>query len=259
MCLIIASPEGKSPDLDIVGLAILDNPHGWGVVSAYNGRLTTAKGFGLPSLLRVIKRLRGPYLIHFRYATHGAVGIVNCHPFKVNPDCYMVHNGILSIPLVDSRYSDSWHFARMYARPYIATHGYSNLIPDTEHFIRGGNKVVYIRRSGDILIANELAGTWKDELWYSNEYSFPWVPDPAWDMPLWGSRSACGVPIDATGYVDTPETGLANLEAITCDSDTECEYCSVPARTLYLEPDTQWYVCVDCAGVLIGELEDICE
>lgn len=217
MCLIIASPKGIAPDMAVVRNAILDNPHGWGTVSARNGKLTAKRGFGLDSLTRAIKRLNGPYLIHFRYATHGAVGIANCHPFKVNRDCYMVHNGILHIPLVDLRYSDSWHFARNYVRPYIGTHGYSTLVADAEHFIGRGNKLAFLRRNGEMLIANEAAGTWDGGLWYSNDYS------------------------------------VSQLESIVSDYEADCEYCSMAASTLYLHPDTNWYVCGDCAATLLQE------
>ncbi len=247
MCLIIASPNGKAPDMGIVSDAIIGNPHGWGAVSAAGGKLRADKGFGLPSLERAIRRMDGPYLIHFRYATHGAVGYANCHPFKVNRDCYMVHNGILKIPLRDSRYSDSWHFAADYARPYIATHGYGKLTADTEHFIGRGNKVAFIRGSGEILIANEFAGTWRDELWYSNDYSFPldlgtdWWNSPVGD-PLWPADDPTAPYPDA-------------LDSITFDSPEECEECYTPAMTLYLHPTTNTYVCTECVAVL-AEMEE---
>ncbi len=256
MCLIIASPEGTAPDLDIVGLAILDNPHGWGLVSASAGKLTADKGFGLESLLRAIKRLQGPYLIHFRYATHGAVGLANCHPFKVNSDCYMVHNGILKVPIVDQRYSDSWHFARHFARPYLQTHGYANLVADAEHFIGRGNKLAFLHSNGVILIANEAAGTWRGGLWYSNDYSFPREAD-AIDWSYWKDWKPSETALDASREAweddDMPPVSLNDLESIVCERDEECEYCSLPARTLYFHPDTTWYVCGDCASTLLME------
>lgn len=256
MCLIIASPKGIAPDMAVVRNAILDNPHGWGVVAACNGKLTAKRGFGLDSLTRAIKRLNGPYLIHFRYATHGAVGIANCHPFKVNRDCYMVHNGVLHIPLVDSRYSDSWHFARNYARPYIGTHGYSTLVADAEHFIGRGNKLAFLRRNGELLIANEAAGTWDGGLWYSNDYSFPQVDDDAIDWKYWKHWERAGLPLDASvelgGASGLPVT-VGQLESIVSDYEADCEYCAEPAGTLYFHPDTGWYVCRDCAATLLQE------
>ncbi len=254
MCLIIASPEGLRPDMDIVANAVLDNPHGWGVVSAHQGKLTVTRGFRLPGLYRAIRKLKGPYLIHFRLATHGAVNIGNCHPFKVNPDCYMVHNGILRIPLIDTRYSDSWHFAANYVRPYLVTHGYSNLIQDAEQFIGRYNKLAFIQRNGEVLIANELAGTWKGGLWYSNDHSFPWDLKESWVPSWYTSRS----PVETLEPLSDGEDFPMHLEGIVCDLETPCEYCETPVETLYYEPETRWYVCGDCARILTEDLiEDL--
>lgn len=238
MCLIIASQSALPPDMDIVRAAIMDNPHGWGTVYANKHGLRVEHGFGLDGLTRAIKRLGGPYLIHFRYATHGAVGIANCHPFRVNADCYMVHNGVLRIPIIDQRYSDSWHFARNYVRPYVATRGYSALVADTEHFIGAWNKVAYIQRDGEISIANEAAGTWRGGLWYSNDYSFP-------VFEKWGSLAGSRDAISADN-ADKPEF-------IVLDSESECDYCGDLTRELCFDADTKWYLCRDCAATFACE------
>jgi hypothetical protein len=44
MCLIIASPTGAKPDIELLWNAITDNPDGWGVVAIDNGKLTAWRG-----------------------------------------------------------------------------------------------------------------------------------------------------------------------------------------------------------------------
>src|SRR5271157_5457445 len=114
MCLLITSDTGKLPDSDLVLSAWNQNPDGFGLVYADNGQLTVHKGLELSQLQSVLPdALDHPYMLHFRWATHGTVNTDNCHPFRViRKQLYMAHNGILPIKIVNPQMSDTWHLAK---------------------------------------------------------------------------------------------------------------------------------------------------
>jgi hypothetical protein len=251
MCLIIASPTGAKPDTELLWNAITDNPDGWGIVAIDEGKLTAWRGFGMPDLAERLDAVTGAYCLHFRFATHGAVGLQNCHPFRINKGLYMMHNGILRIPLADQTRSDTWNFARHYVKPYLHTHGMNNLIADAEHFIGRGNKLAFMTREGDILIANESAGTWEDGMWFSNTYSFP--APKAYGSLDWldklraNSWASCSA---AKAEPDQPQ-----LDSITLDlgDESPCDVCDLPVNRLYHDPETNMYICADCAAMDLAD------
>lgn len=243
MCLIIASRTGNKPDADTLWNAYTGNSDGWGIVTVDGGKLKAWRGFGYADLGSRLDSITGPYCLHFRYATHGAVNIGNCHPFKVNKSLYMMHNGIIRIPLADKARSDSWNFARHYVRPYVQTHGMDNLITDAEQFIGQGNKLTFMTGDGEILIANESAGVWRGGMWFSNSYSFDepaWVTASAWDWRTW--REASSEP---------------QLDSIALDVDSPCDMCELDTDRLYYEPDTAMYICAECAAMVDSEVKEL--
>lgn len=84
-----------------------DNPHGAGVAWADDGQLFFSKGLGAKEIFELQEAgwLTFPYLLHFRWATHGARTMAMTHPFPLGPrallgeldghaDKLMIHNGV---------------------------------------------------------------------------------------------------------------------------------------------------------------------
>ena len=86
-----------------------DNPHGGGVACAREGSIFFMKGLTAKAIhaLQESGQLSYPYLLHFRWATHGAKTPELAHPFPTGPralfgetvgfcDQVMMHNGVWS-------------------------------------------------------------------------------------------------------------------------------------------------------------------
>ena len=114
-----------------------------------------------------------PFLIHFRITSKGATNIDNCHPFKVNDDMAIIHNGTISNIDIDKldRRSDT----KIFAEEYLANIGETLLdniyVFELAQGFIGYSKVCILHRERGVFILNEHLGHWNDEddCWYSNE------------------------------------------------------------------------------------------
>jgi len=174
MCLIIASKNGALTDFNLVERGFRNNPHSWGVMRSNGSRVIAARGFHWESFLRTYDRLGGdPYVIHFRYATHGAVDIPNCHPFKVAPRLYVAHNGIIHIPRVRQEFSDTWHYVERLKEAGVTARNLGDYVPAITKEIGDGNKLAFLDAGGAITLVNPQAGLQYGDVWLSNDWSLP--------------------------------------------------------------------------------------
>lgn len=181
MCLIVHCPKDIELPESLALRSFNNNPHGWGVMYAKNGKVLTARGLGVADYLDTLDRLKDEdFVVHTRVATHGDINIANTHPFKVTKNVYMMHNGIISnYKVINPRMSDSWHFAKWLA-PIVN----GGEILDDKDFIDvigrrigKGNKIVLLRGDGKVFIVNEDQGVEYKNMWLSNDYSI-WAPPP---------------------------------------------------------------------------------
>lgn len=100
MCIIITADSNiKISDKHIM-TAYEFNPDGFGIGASINGKLFTFKSIDMNSkdiikLYNSIRKLAtGTIVLHFRIATKGKVTDNLCHPFYVNKDLIMFHNGV---------------------------------------------------------------------------------------------------------------------------------------------------------------------
>ena len=253
MCLIIASPNGKRPDADLLASAATDNPDGWGLVwySARHRRLKARKGLHTREAARALQAIPGgaPFLLHYRWTTHGGNSIENVHPFRLGKFGYLAHNGILSVPTPDDRYSDTWHFVNHMVKPFLKQHRPSDadLVAMTEKFIGSGNKVAIIKKNGSILIANAKSGEWIDGIWYSNLNSHYSDCDSSWGW--WSKRTYTPTrytPARWRTWEQTNETALDDDVYLDFAEEQQCDACGLLTFRLFYDSESRLYTCGRC-------------
>ena len=237
MCLIIASNAGVFPAADLIDRAAKNNPDGWGLVSlAPRGRFNVRKGLKSDGLDAAIAAAKGqPYVLHFRWATHGSVCLDNTHPFKVGK-AWMAHNGVLSIDKPTKDRSDTWHFAQWlrdhkFDPSWLGDEKWTETI---ENYPGTGNKLAFLDHRNGMTLLNERLGKWHGEYWLSNEYSAH--PERDWKKSVYSGL------FRTSRYSTTADDGS---EATKWDW-SRCDYCGEWVRgkdqIKYFE-DT---LCPDC-------------
>ena len=115
-----------------------------------------------------------PIAVHFRTGTSGDMNVSNCHPFVVNEDMMLMHNGVMSnmdAKIGDKNYglSDTRVFIEKVGKylPDITTSGVLQEMLD--EYIGWGNKLIVMNNEGEYYIANEMSGDWEGDVWYSNK------------------------------------------------------------------------------------------
>ena len=179
MCLAIAQQPGAKLTDEVLNNAAQNNPDGFGYAFCdENGKVRIRKHTEFAELVASYHEdweLYGQssgFIVHFRWATHGQVCVKNTHPFKLANGGAMIHNGVLTIPGLPKDYSDSLYFANNFISKlpenwYRTPHWRTVM----EKFIGAGNKVGCLYPD-EIVILNEKAGEWKDNVWYSNTSGF---------------------------------------------------------------------------------------
>lgn len=242
MCLIVASQTGVMLTPKELKNAHLNNPDAWGIVYHDGKRLQVTRGFNLDSMYRAVEKAKGhPYVLHFRWATHGDKSLRNAHPFRLTKDLYMAHNGVLNIATPDPALSDTGHLAKHISGILEKNPEWYNsdgFIPTIETWIGTSNKLAFLDSHGEILIANEQAGRWIDGIWLSNLHS---LDDPLEEWETWDSRWLKWTPgkkLDSAVFDATSDTDDYIGE------DYVCDYCGNPASTAF-DSDGN-VVCAEC-------------
>jgi hypothetical protein len=160
-----------------------------GFAYAHKGKLINRKGFFV--FEQFVEALRAapeeaPAIIHFRMASHGAINVENCHPFWVNNDYAMIHNGC--IPGFGTQFlSDTNCFVKDILRPLFNQIGNKITLndPRQNYHLRyliasavGMSKIIFLRSDGQHMIVGEGKGSLIGGSWYSNEHSIRPIPPP---------------------------------------------------------------------------------
>lgn len=171
MCLIMQVPAGKvidQPLESILRTAGKGNPDGYGFMYFDKKPIVEkglATGVGINKFLQINPKFERA--IHFRWGTHGATTLANCHPFPMHT-WYMMHNGVFPEFAQDKTVSDSKMFAK---------HLGANLIRwksvKLEEFLK-----TYCGWNNRLLLMSDVGkmtriGVWHMEegVWLSNTYS----------------------------------------------------------------------------------------
>lgn len=100
MCIIIVANKNKKIPNEHIKLASELNCDGFGMSASVNNKLFVYKSISISSddIIKLYNSIRqvatGDIVLHFRIATHGNVTDSLCHPFYVNKDLVMFHNGV---------------------------------------------------------------------------------------------------------------------------------------------------------------------
>lgn len=177
MCIAIAKPSGAYVTNKHLKTAWNNNPDGAGFAFiTKKGSVRIKKGYmTFKAFQKDYYRLVGKdttAIIHFRIATSGGVNKRNTHPWFINQNCALIHNGVMShVPLIDEELSDTGNFVRYFMKNinkrFLAS---PMFIPLTEKQIGYGNKLVILHSEFEkgIIIVNENSGVWHDGCWFSN-------------------------------------------------------------------------------------------
>nr|DAH13537.1 MAG TPA: YafJ [Caudoviricetes sp.] len=101
MCIIIVANKNKKIPNEYIKLASELNRAGFGISASVNNRLFVYKSISTNSddIIKLYNSIRqiatGDIVLHFRLATHGGISDKLCHPFHVNKDLVMFHNGVM--------------------------------------------------------------------------------------------------------------------------------------------------------------------
>lgn len=160
MCILIVKPCGAQfPELAAIQNSVDNNPDGFAL--AYNDgyKLKTYKTMSAARFLATYRRLAASLnakdtamIIHARIATHGTIGIKNCHCWKALEgrlnEMAFAHNGILSIANRNDM-TDSETFLRDYFEPSYIKGGWATASEIIRRKI-GSSKFAFIDRLGTI-------------------------------------------------------------------------------------------------------------
>lgn len=172
-------PKGVVLTKSVLKTCFNHNPHGAGFAYPTKKGMVIEKGFFhfrlFWSRFRTVQSDKLPMLIHFRVATSGEIDKKNCHPWKIDDNHALIHNGVVQDKLgFDVKgCSDTGLFVKHILRP---TFKRGNRVWKTpaykwcvENSIGSKNKMVIMDKDGDFTILNEKEGKWENGVWFSNE------------------------------------------------------------------------------------------
>jgi predicted glutamine amidotransferase len=177
MCLLIATIGNARPSKKALRRAAVNNPDGFGFAVITGDKIHTYRSMDINDTIKQYFAVRdehptSPSIFHLRITTHGETNIDNCHPFRVNDNVVMGHNGMLPIKEEDGK-SDT----RIFAEEWLPEFDLEDLL-DTEEGVQelekfiGFSKLAFLNTSSllkrSLYIINEDLGHWDSGVWYSN-------------------------------------------------------------------------------------------
>ena len=177
MCIIIYKKENAIlPSYEILKKCFANNNDGAGFCYVNeNNNIKMEKGFF--NFKKFYERLlevqnNKHLLIHMRISTGGMNDKRNCHPYRINNNLFLAHNGVLPELLSKANlvFSDTYIYSEILKIFKIKISDFKS-----EYFkylfekaIGNNNKLVFFSKQKAIIL-NEKLGEWKDGVWFSNE------------------------------------------------------------------------------------------
>jgi hypothetical protein len=281
MCIIARIPAGTQLPEENLENMWQANPHGGGIGYIDGDKVAVKKAMELKEFKQLYKEVSAKHgdrdmLVHMRIATHGSVCLDNTHPFEVNKNTVMAHNGMMPDffePPKKSDMSDTRFFIEtMMKRIDITSLDDVYFTRMLEQLINSDgypNKLVFIssdkRLKFDSYIIGEKLGEYdKNGIWYSNKsYQAKrlWkTPARSWSTPhndytIVNSSDQCEIPgihVDDEedmigtehGHDEWSELGLTTIEQV------EKYAFAVPTG------NGESFECVECGSLVYGDYRE---
>lgn len=171
MCIAIVRKAGAVIEDDVLRGCDRANKDGGGYAFVREGKVVIRKGFmafnDFIASYRadVLENDQSNFLIHFRISTGGDSSAENTHPFG-NERTAMIHNGYFFWP-GSSGPSDTSILASAIDE-YLEKDRVVPNLKEITSWIGSGNKLAFLFDDNTYAIANEEAGSWVDNVWFSN-------------------------------------------------------------------------------------------
>jgi hypothetical protein len=183
MCLLITGPSHKLRNTLLntpymLGDIYKSNPDGVGIMYTNKSglKITKALPLSIADARKFVETLPmddRELAMHWRWKTHGDIDMINCHPYHVNANSAMMHNGILHTGnAADRSKSDTWHFIEDYLKTLdddmLHNAQFAGMVAE---FI-GDNRFALMSADGRLTVINKDQGVEHDGMWFSNEYAW---------------------------------------------------------------------------------------
>lgn len=175
MCIAIVNKHSLLTE-DIFKNSFDNNPDGAGMAFINKGKISVIKEMKsylnlYNKYVKVRQNNELPILIHFRIGTSGIKDKRNVHPFMINKDMCLIHNGMIDYQIINKDYSDTWHFTQLLKslkspERLLNTSSIENAMFEA---FTTGSKVAFLHSSGQFSILNEESGMWVGDTWFSND------------------------------------------------------------------------------------------
>lgn len=184
MCIIIFKEADKSVKKEWLDNSAKSNPDGFGMsyIDDETGLLKIYKSMSYKKFYKTFRKaeINNPdssFVLHFRKNTVGTTTVDNCHPFIVNDDIVMFHNGTIKPAIPDAKSGDKRSDSRIFAEDTLAglPDGWmdNDAICDLIEEYVSGSKLALMHSDGTVLLINEEAGHWYEGVWMSNYSYYP--------------------------------------------------------------------------------------
>lgn len=191
MCIIIVNKKGTLP-FSYIEESYAANPDGTGIAYSENNKLKVVK-FDIHATdeeiyrayLKIRKSTDLPILLHFRIGTSGPKNLSSVHPFFVNQNLLLAHNGIIR-GLGNAKMSDTKEFVNLIQQAFDDNFLSNKAVMRILESMTDGSKVVFMDNTGKITFLHEEAGHWQAGSWFSNysyirrKYSVPDIYNSDW-------------------------------------------------------------------------------
>lgn len=153
------------------------NNDGSGFAYAKDGELFMEKGFmSFDEFYEAYSAIGTdvPRVVHHRMGWGGGKNKDNCHPFMVNENLCVAHNGMLSSHTANANQSDTNIFNETILKPLFANDFEMIQKPYIKFLVSeaiGSNKLIFLDKNGVATIINPKLGDWdksENGAWYSS-------------------------------------------------------------------------------------------